>query len=314
MISLSPEDENLLAAMKLRELDLKRRRGASDAVLYRVRRYRTVVSILAALGFSLAVTGTVAIIVWLVPAPTRWFLTLAAIAAGAFVGMLIGERLWETNRGRRLLAREESQLNTRYSDDLHAGRRWLQFFRQGEDISAYVPQILYFIESEARFSSVGAALALAKERRHESAAFAARALGRFNDVAAQTNLVVLSSTDEAGQPSSRTMNFVKSDRPGVWFVTTAPESPKIQELDLGKVALVTPPTGSGAAISSNRLRLRRSGFPFSDVAELYRRQVPGYVEAMTKAEEERELVYELSLLSARVDTWLEHDIVDFHSP
>ena len=64
--------------------------------------------------------------------------------------------------------------------------------------------------------------------------FAERALDRFNSVAAQTNLVVVSSTDEAGRPSSRMMRFVKSDRPGVWYVTTAPEGPKVREFDHGE--------------------------------------------------------------------------------
>ncbi|MBA2956185.1 hypothetical protein GON03_17735 [Nocardioides sp. MAH-18] len=312
-MSLSPEDEKLLANMKQRELHLKRRERAADAIHYRVRRYRTIMSILAALAFSAAVTGLVVLVAWIDPAPTRWGRALPVIAAGAFGGALLGEHVWETSRGRWLLAREESRLREKYSGDLHAGRRWLQFYYRGEDISAYVPQILYFIESEGRFDSVAAALAFAQERRHESAVFAARARERFNDVAAQTNTVILSSTDEMGHPSSRTMRFVRTDRPGVWLVTTAPEGPKVHELDGGKVALVTLPTESGAAISTNRLRIRRSTLSFTDVVELYRAQVPGYVDGMSEAEQERELVYELTLQSAKVDTWLEHDVVDFET-
>lgn len=79
-----------------------------------------------------------------------------------------------------------------------SARRWLQFYYQGEDISPYVPQILYFVESERRCDSVDAALDFAKAHHRKGATFAARALDRFNVVVAQTNLVVISSTDESG--------------------------------------------------------------------------------------------------------------------
>ena len=149
-----------------------------------------------------------------------------------------------------------------YTSELHAGRRWLPFYYQDEDISAYVPQILYFIEGEQRFDSVQAALAFAKENPRDSTTFAARALDMFDKVAAQTNLVVVSSADEAGTPSSRVMRFVRSDRPGVWYVTTAPEGTKAHEFDHGRIALVTPPTESGATIGSNRVQIRRAQMPF----------------------------------------------------
>jgi len=228
--------------------------------------------------------------------------------------VLFGQLLWETRHGRRLLANEEKRLRRRYSGDLHAGRRWLPFYYRGEEISAYVPQILYFIESEQRCDSVDAALALARENGRDSATFAARALERFVAVAVETNLVILSSTDETGRPSSRVMRFVKTDRPGVWYVTMAPEGPKVHELDLGRVALVTPPTDSGATISSNRIQIERADVTFAAIAELYRDQVPGYADGMTEEQQARELVYRLVLHSARVDTWLDNEVVEFVRP
>ena len=77
------------------------------------------------------------------------------------------------------------------------------------------------------------------------------------------------------------MRFVKADRPGVWYVTTAPEGPKVHELDRGRVALLTSPTPAGATISSNRVQISRAPHPFPAVADLYRAQVPGYMDGMT---------------------------------
>jgi hypothetical protein len=310
-MALSSEDQQILADMKQRELQLKRRERAADAIAYQLRRYRVVMSILASLAVALMATALAAVVAWLDPAPTRWGLALAGVALGTFLGVLLGQLLWETKHGRRLVAREERRLRRRYSGDLHAGRRWLPFYYRDEEISAYVPQILYFIESEQRFDSIAAALTFAKDNRRASTTFAARARKMFDAVAAETNLVVLSSTDETGHPSSRMMRFVKSDQPGVWYVTMAPEGPKVHELDLGRVALVTTPTDSGATISSNRVEIERVGMTFPAVAALYRDQVPGYVDGMTEEQQERELVYRLVLQSARVDTWLDHQVVEF---
>ncbi len=77
---------------------------------------------------------------------------------------------------------------------------------------------------------------------------------------------------------------------------------------------MTPPTESGATIGSNRVRIRRAPMPFPEVADLYRAQVPGYVDRLTEDEQQRELVYELTLQSAKVDTWLDHEVVEFRDP
>ena len=77
---------------------------------------------------------------------------------------------------------------------------------------------------------------------------------------------------------------------------------------------MTPPTEAGATIGSNRVQIRRAALPFPQVADLYRAQVPGYVDRLTEEEQQRELVYELTLQSARVDTWLEREVVEFRVP
>jgi hypothetical protein len=243
-----------------------------------------------------------------------WRPAVVILVVTAIFGVLLGQSLLRTRRGQRLLTNKERRLHQKYSGDLHAGRRWLPFYYRGEDISTYIPQILYVIESERRFDSVHDALAFVKYHSRDSTKINAHELNKFNAVAAQANLVVVSSTNEAGQPTSRIMNFVKTEKPGVWYVTTAPDGPKAHEFDRGQIALITPPSETGATISSNRVHIKRADETFLDIADLYRAQVPGYVDGMTEAEQRIELVYELTLQSAKVDTWLEHDLVVFCEP
>ena len=80
------------------------------------------------------------------------------------------------------------------------------------------------------------------------------------------------------------------------------------------VAVLTSPTPAGATISSNRVHISRAPHPFPAIADLYRTQVPGYMDGMTDEEKERELVYEVRLRSARLETWLRHDEVTFDEP
>jgi hypothetical protein len=312
---LSPEDEALLADMKQRELHIKSRQRAADAIHHEVQRYRTV--LLASCGLVGAVVGAA---IFLGARNTHpdgrdwWPLMVANIVLGALLGVLLGQHLLRTRRGQSLVARKAAAIGQKYTSELHAGRRWLRFYYEGEDISAYVPQILYFIESEGRFDSVHDALAYAKDNRQHSATIDQRALDRFNSIAAQTSLVGVATTDEAGTPSIRPMRFVKSDRPGVWYVTTAPEANKVPQLDRGRIALLTQPTETGETISSNRVQVKRVPEGFSAVADLYVAQAPGYVDGLTDAEKQREVVYELTLQSAKIDTWVGHELVQFRHP
>lgn len=314
-MTLPAEDQRLVANMQEREFNVKKRQRAANAVFYESRRYRRVLIALAALIGACLVAA-----VFIADASTRsdwldqWRPRVLLMVIGALAGALLGYGLLRTRPGRWLLARKTVRLNRKHSGDLHAGRRWMQFFYRDEDISPYVPQILYVLQSEHRFDSVGAALEFVKRQRHENTQAQAHALRQFNDVAARTNLIVLSSVNAQGRPSSRVMRFVKTDRPGVWYATTAPNAPKVPEFDEGRVALLTVPTEEGASISSNRVRIRRADKTFMDIADLYRSQAPGYLDGMTEEDQRLELVYELTLLSAKVDSWVSHDLVSLREP
>ena len=309
-MALSAQDQQLIESMRQREFSIKKTQRAANAMFYESRRYQRMLVTLVTLVFvcvvtAIAVGGERTPFQWL---PTWLALVLLAVIS-AVVGPLMARSLLQTRPGQRLLARKGLGLNRKYTGDLHAGRKWMRFDYQGEDISHYVPQILYVIDSEHRFDSVPAALEFVKQHHAEIAQAEAHGLQQFNAVAAQTNLVVVSSVNAHGQPSSRVMRFVKTGRPGVWYVATAPDTPKVRELDAGKVALITLPTEDGATISSNNVRIRRAGKTLMEVAGLYRAQVPGYLDDMTEEEQRLELVYELALRSAEVDSWVSHDHV-----
>ncbi|WP_243057111.1 hypothetical protein [Nocardioides sp. SR21] len=311
-MALTVEDQALVADMRQRELHLKRRLRATDAIHHELRRFRLVfVSVVAAL-FGLAQVVFYVTLTGLHARPDWWLPGVVNFALAVLLGALVAHSLLRRRWGKRLLARQESRLRRKYSGDLHSGRRWLQFYFDDQDISAYVPQILYFLD-EGRVESVRDGLALAQEsRREKGSLFAEHALACFNEVAADVNKLVVSSAAGDARPSSRAMRFVKSDRPGVWYITTAPEGPKVHELDRGVAAIVTAPTESGSIITSNRIRIARAGLSFADVAGLYDEQVPRYSDGMTEEEAKRELVYELTLLSAKVETWTEHEVVELN--
>lgn len=314
-MALSAEDQQLVASMREREFNIKKRQRAANAISHESRQFRMALVVLTGLAVACVAAGVSIGIAsihhdWV----REWRPEVLLALAGAIVGSLLGQALLHTRLGRRLLASEDLRLNQKYSGDLHAGRRWMQFYYRDEDISCYVAQILYVLESEHRFDSVQAALDFVKRHHHENTQAQAHALRQFNAVAAQTNLIVLSSVNAHGQPSSRVMRFVKTDRPGAWYVTSAPDTPKVHEFDDGKVALITVPTPDGATISSNHVRIRRADKKFADVADLYRAQAPGYLDGMTEEDQRLELVYEITLQSAKVDSWVAHDLVSLQEP
>ena len=309
---MPPADEALIADMKQRELHLKKMQRSTDAILYETRRYRML--LIALLGIVGAAVGAGLFLLVngkLSDQPGWQGRMLLDIVLGTIIGVQLGLLVLRTPWGHRLIDRKQARLYSKYASELHAGRRWQHFYFRDEDISAYIPQILHYLEGDQRFDSVEAALAFAKRNRHTATPFAARALSTFNKVAAQTNLVVISSADKSGTPTSRLMRFAKSDRPGVWYVTAAPEGRRVHEFQQGRIALITPPTESGGTISSNRVQIKPAPFGFPEIADLYRAQVPGYVDRLTEEDQQRDLVYEITLESAKVDTWLEHDVVDF---
>ena len=313
-MALSAEDEQLLADMRQREFSLKKRRRAASAMFYEKRRFQRGVIAGCAIVVGLALGLT-----WLyyhheLDDPFGLFMAHLAWPAGVVglvLGSMAGALWWHTSPGRRQLKRRSELLEQKYSGDLHAGRRWQQFYYQGEDISSYIPQVLYLLEGQHSYASIDEALAFAKENSYQSERFRKRGLKLFNEVAAETDLIVLSTTDENGQPSSRFMRFVRTETPGIWYVTSAPDAPKVHEFDRGAVALITAPNESGATISSNHARLRRAGKSFLEVADLYRAQIPRYLEGMTPEDQACELVYELVIDSAKVSNWVAHELVIF---
>jgi len=313
---MTAEDQRVLHNMRQRELTLKKRQRAANAIFHETTRYRRLLMFVTALAVAILVTA-VFLATQVVYRPNEADASLITWEAarvliiGAIVGLLVGAGWLRLAPGRRLLDRKEAQLNQKYSGDLHAGRRWQQFFYRDEEISVYIPQILHLIESEHQFDNVDEALAFVKSCRHDDPRFRDRGLALFNSVAAGTDLIVVASADEQGRPSSRFMRFVTTDRPGVWCVTSAPDTPKVHELDRGVVSIITAPSEKGEAISSNHVLVRRLEGGFASVADLYREQVPRYLDGMTEEDQACEVVYELTLESARVSSWTYNEMVVF---
>lgn len=312
---LSRDESAFLEDMRQREFHLKRKQRAADVVLFKERRFRA--SLVTASGVLMAVAAAFLIFEMMRSTFDRvgWRpLGIAVIALCILLGVQVARGLLRTPPGKRLVAFRERQLRERYADELNSGQRWTQFYYKGEDIAPYASQVLYLLESDQSFNSVDDALAFAKVSRRENPHFAERARARFGLVVNDTNLLVLSTIDANGRPASRLMRFVKTDRPEVWYISTTPFGSKVHEFDRGGIAIVTLPTAHGSAITTNRASIRRAPVAFADVAELFEAQIPGYYEGMTDVETERELVYEITLHSARVDTWLDHEPVEFGEP
>ncbi len=310
---LDPTEQALLDDMKFRELNIKRQKRATDAIIYREGRFRA--GLLTVAGVLFAALGAVVLFEirrHLLDRVGWWLPGVVIVALCAIAGVELGRDFLRSRFGRSLMAKRERALRERYAPELNTGRRWQQFFYKGEDIAPYVPQVLYFLESDRRFNTIDEALAFAKENRPADTLFAAQAAKAFEKVANETNLLVISSVGANGVPSSRLMRFVKSGRPGVWYMSMPPEGPKVREFDDGGVAIVTIPTGDGESLTSNRIDIRRAPFALDKIADLYEEQVPGYLDGVTEEEQQRELVYELTLRTARVDTWISHEHVNFY--
>lgn len=126
--------------------------------------------------------------------------------------------------------------------------------------------------------------------------------------------MILSTANAQGVPASRQMRFIKlPDVPEVWYFGTAPHTPKIKELDLGQAAVHTLPTEQGMTIASNRLIVKRSTYRLDELADYYRQQVPGFMDGLTPEDRANELIYEVHLQSARLDTWAKHEQLTFRA-
>lgn len=105
------------------------------------------------------------------------------------------------------------------------------------------------------------------------------------------------------------MRFVKvPDRPNVWLMASAPDTPKIAELTNSAVAIFTPPTRDGATISSNNVSIVQAPYRLEAVTDLCRDQVHGYLDGMSEEDLATEIVFELTIHSAKLDTWTDHSL------
>src|SRR4051794_32156945 len=104
---LSPADQALIADMKQRELHLRARQRAADAILYQARRYRTV--LIALVGVAGAVAGVAVLLAVDSTLSERsgWGRhVLVVTVLGAILGVQLGQNLMRTSVGRRVLAKK----------------------------------------------------------------------------------------------------------------------------------------------------------------------------------------------------------------
>jgi hypothetical protein len=310
-MTLSTRDRDLVDSMKQREFSVKKQQRAAHTIYRQGRRYRRLLLAVTALVFAAAVTATMVVMEIVFDRSSEWWLRALVVFVVGVAGLLVGSAWLGTPFGQRLLDDHAERLNEKHSGDLHAGRKWQQFYYRHEDISVYIPQILYLLENDERFGSVDDALAYVQAHTQESAGMGSRGLELFESIAEETNLVVISTADDRGRPSSRFMRFVTTARPGVWYVTTAPDAPKVQDFERGLVAVLTAPTDQGSTISSSRVHIRRADVNLFEIADLYRTQAPRYLDGMTEDDQASELVYELRFESAKVSSWLDQELVVF---
>lgn len=201
-----------------------------------------------------------------------------------------------------IVQRYRRRIVKRYTEALSVSNRWLQFYYYQREISHIIPQILYYLEANPALETIDDAIAYIDSQPVSSELYQNN-LSEFRKYVKQFNTMVLSTANELGQPASRQINFVTLDGiPNVWYFGTDPEAPKVSELDLGRAAIFTLPTSEELRITSNRLKVYRTQYRFSDIAEAYQKQVPGYVESLSKEEQEKEIIFAIELKSARIDS------------
>jgi len=201
-----------------------------------------------------------------------------------------------------IVQRYRRRIVKRYTEALSVSNRWLQFYYYQREISHIIPQILYYLEANPALETIDDAIAYIDSQPVSSELYQNN-LSEFRKYVKQFNTMVLSTANNLGQPASRQINFVTLDGiPNVWYFGTDPEASKVSELDLGRAAIFTLPTSEELRITSNRLKVYRTQYRFSDIAEAYQKQVPGYVESLSKEEQEKEIIFAIELKSARIDS------------
>ncbi|WP_270309286.1 pyridoxamine 5'-phosphate oxidase family protein [Weissella confusa] len=305
---MTPYDEQLVAHMKLREHHMKRRQVTTNKIFRLQKRVKQVTTLIGTLVSTIIL---MAILIYS-PLDVRERLQgLPRVDVLIFVGLLIimsfiMHKMIECGTMKRFFKRQSAKIRRRYSGELHAGRRWIQFYYKGRDIGPLIPQILYYVDSEGEFDSVDTAINHIDQTvgRLQKAG-----VEKFQRYARLTNQVILSSIRSDGKPSSRLMRFVKvPDRPNVWLMASAPDTPKIAELTNNRVAIFTPPTRDGATISSNNVSIVQAPYHLEAVTDLFKEQVHGYLDGMNEEDLATEIVFELTIHSAKLDTWTDHSL------
>ena len=182
-MTLSARDRDLVDSMKRREFNLKKQQRAAHTIYRLGRRYRRLLLVVTALFFAAVVTATMVVMEIVFDRSSEWWLRALVVFVVGVAGLLAGSAWLGTPFGQKILDNHEDRLNQKHSGDLHAGRKWQQFYYGNEDISVYVPQILYLLENDERFGSVDDALGYAKAHSLESAGPGSRGLELFNSIA-----------------------------------------------------------------------------------------------------------------------------------
>ncbi|TYC47847.1 pyridoxamine 5'-phosphate oxidase family protein [Weissella muntiaci] len=207
----------------------------------------------------------------------------------------------------------DNRLRIKNAGTLLASKRWLQFYYSGKEISAQIPQILHYLQVNENLNSIDEALAYINEHTlPESDREIKIKMESFQKFVSKTNEMILSTANEDGQPSIRKMRFIVLDKANVWYFGTAPNTPKVSELDLHKAAIYTMPTAEGMAISSNRLKICKTEYNLNDLKEYYEEQVPGFMDSLSEKDRESELIYKIELQSVRLDSWTQHEEISFY--
>lgn len=310
---ISKEDKRLLDEMVVRERNMKKRRDISGLMLHKLRLFkRRLVVFLTVLSTGILLG------LYMTFEPFKMLSVVSIIEVNVLVAailFLFTSYFWQIMLKhwplKHLISWYKTKLRVTYAGPLLASKRWLQFYYKDRDISPYIPQILYYLQNESKLKTVDEVLAFIDEGA-PSEVEEHNVLDKFRRFIGETNQMVLSTASADGMPASRQMRFIVSpDKSNVWYFGSAPETPKIAELDLGKAAINTIPTSTGMTIASNRLSVKRSKYKLADLAELYRVQVPGFMDGLLEEDIEDEIIYEIVIKSARLDTWTQHDQVKF---
>ncbi|WP_409021870.1 pyridoxamine 5'-phosphate oxidase family protein [Dellaglioa sp. P0083] len=310
---ISKEDKRLLDEMVVRERNMKKRRDISGLMLHKLRLFkRRLVAFLTVLSTGILLG------LYMTFEPFKMLSVVSIIEVNVLVAailFLFTSYFWQIMLKhwplKHLISWYKIKLRVTYAGPLLASKRWLQFYYKDRDISPYIPQILYYLQNESKLKTVDEVLAFIDEGT-PSDVEEHNVLDKFRRFIGETNQMVLSTASADGMPASRQMRFIVSpDKSNVWYFGSAPETPKIAELDLGKAAINTIPTSTGMTIASNRLSVKRSKYKLEDLAELYRAQVPGFMDGLLEEDIENEIIYEIVIKSARLDTWTQHDQVKF---